>query len=536
MRQKKLLLLLLSVSVLVACAAVYFLFFKATVSVLPETPASQAALTRCNSLSGLSISDYDLEVISVAYIDAVEKIPSSIRSTHIVKSEKFNPYCRFEGKYEQRIGADGKPYAIGFAVSFPDEWNGRFLFQGGGGLNGAVLEPLGAAASGDTPALFKGFAVVSTDSGHKGEIFDSRFFADQQALTNFFDQAIAKTTVLGKKLVSDYYNSEAKYSYFVGCSTGGREAMTMSQRYPDYFDGIIAGAPARTTNLSEVATLWSAYTLQGVAGDDSIPFSKDEQALIVNGVLNQCDAKDGLADNLIFDVKNCDFDPKVLQCSDLKTKKDGGVCLSTEKVSALKKAFSGPLDARGKRVYPGFYFDTGISATSDKGIPGLLQAELGPLMRTKEETFVVENELIKAYSSPLKPGNATLENLSSFSEKGGKLMFFHGISDPWFSAKDTENYFLKMQQANGGYKAVNNWSQLYFVPGMGHCHGGEYALDSFDMLSALVNWRENASVPKSVTSTGVSMPGISRPLCPYPEISTYDGKGSQNSESSFSCK
>ena len=146
-------------------------------------------------------------------------------------------------------GADG----IRFALALPDRWSGRFLFQGGGGLNGSVNPPLGAAAAGATPALARGFAVVSTDSGHRGAGFDRGFFADQDATLNFLFAANPKVAQVAKRLIDVYYRKPADHSYFVGCSTGGREAMMMSQRYPTTFDGIVAGAPAMRTGRSKEA-------------------------------------------------------------------------------------------------------------------------------------------------------------------------------------------------------------------------------------------------------------------------------------------
>ncbi|MES1263778.1 MAG: DUF6351 family protein, partial [Peristeroidobacter soli] len=145
--------------------------------------------------------------------------------------------CRVDGVIDERTGRDGKPYAIGFAVALPSHWNGRFLFQGGGGLNGSVQPPLGGAYAGDNSALARGFAVASTDSGHQATGFDAAFFRDQQASLNFLYQAVAEVTVVAKSMIARHYGKPQQHAYFVGCSTGGREAMMMSQRFPNYFDG-----------------------------------------------------------------------------------------------------------------------------------------------------------------------------------------------------------------------------------------------------------------------------------------------------------
>src|SRR3954451_10603918 len=153
-------------------------------------------------------------------------------------------HCRVDGVIDQRTGRDGKPYGIGFAVTLPAKWNGRFLFQGGGGLNGSVQPPLGGAFAGEQSALLRGFAVASTDSGHQSTGFDGSFFRDQQATLNFLYQGVAEVTVVAKAIIERHYGKPQEHTYFVGCSTGGREAMMMSQRFPNYFDGIVAASPA----------------------------------------------------------------------------------------------------------------------------------------------------------------------------------------------------------------------------------------------------------------------------------------------------
>jgi len=153
-------------------------------------------------------------------------------------------HCRFDAVIDRRTGADGKSYGIGFAIAMPDDWNTRLLMQGGGGLNGRVAPPVGAVAAGDVPALARGFAVVTTDTGHEGAVFDASFMQDQQAALDFAYVAVGRVALAAKDVVARYYGIPAAKSYFAGCSTGGREGMLMTQRYPGYFDGVIAGAPA----------------------------------------------------------------------------------------------------------------------------------------------------------------------------------------------------------------------------------------------------------------------------------------------------
>src|SRR6185436_1035571 len=216
-------------------------------------------------------------------------------------------HCRVSGVLDPRSGRAGQAYGIGFAIALPAKWNGRFLFQGGGGLNGSVAPPLGAQFAGEHSALERGFAVATTDSGHRGAVFDASFFGDQQAAVDFLFQGVARTTVVAKAIVARYYGKPSAHAYFVGCSTGGREAMIMSQRFPDYFDGIVAAAPAMRTSFSNLGLRHAATALNAIApvGADGKPqtraaLSDPNRSLLIDGILEACDALDGNRDGLIF--------------------------------------------------------------------------------------------------------------------------------------------------------------------------------------------------------------------------------------------
>jgi len=437
-------------------------------------------------------------------------------------------FCHVEGVIDQRTGADGKPYGIGFALALPDQWNGRFLFQGGGGLNGSVALPLGSQAAGETPALARGFAVVTTDSGHKSSVFDGSFFRDQQASLDFYYEAIGQVARLAKEMIASYYGRAAQHSYFDGCSTGGREAMIMSQRYPEYFDGIVSGDPAIRTGHSNLALGFMTAMFQP---DPKKFFSDSDRKLIVNSVLQACDAKDGLKDGMIFNSRACEFDPSTLVCPGSKSDS----CLTRAKADALKKAFAGPKSASGDAIYPGVPYDAGIA---DKGgIPGLLSGPVIPVATGADFThFDADREAARVEAdATARLGDSTWTNLTSFSGHGGKLLFYHGLSDPWFSPLETLRYYDKMAKDTGG-SPVASWSRIYLVPGMGHCQGGSATLDRFDMLSAVVDWVEKGVAPDRVVATGPAFPGRSRPLCPYPQHAQYSGQGDPNDAGNFICQ
>ncbi len=447
-------------------------------------------------------------------------------------------FCHVEGVINQRTGVDGKPYGIGFALALPDQWNGRFLFQGGGGLNGSVQLPLGNQAAGNTPGLARGFAVVTTDTGHKGSGFDGSFFRDQEATLDFYYVAIGRVAPLAKQMIASYYGRPAQHSYFDGCSTGGREAMIMSQRYPDYFDGIISGDPAIRTGFSNLALgFMTAMFDRAAPKDDSgkpdpkKTFPESDRKLIVNSILQVCDAKDGLKDGMIFNQRACNFDPDALLCAGPKN----DTCLSQAQVDTLKIAFAGPKWSYGDQIYPGFPFDAGIA---DPGfIPGLLGGPVIPVATGADFLhFDTDREAARVEANKTAQlGDSTWTNLTTFAGHGGKLIFYHGLSDPWFSPLETLRYYEQMAK-DTGTGSVDSWSRIYFVPGMGHCQGGSAALDRFDMLTAVVDWVEKGVAPDRVIATGPAFPGRSRPLCPYPQHAEYTGHGDPNDASNFVCQ
>src|SRR5580658_6275449 len=312
-----------------------------SVLMLPlATVAMAQSSMKCSDLTKLQIPGVNLTITKAETIPASASAPS---------------HCQADGIVDKRTGVGGKPYGISFAIALPDNWNNRFLFQGGGGYNGSVRPPVGGAAAGDQSGLARGFAVVSTDTGHTGATFDRSYDQDQQASLDFAQIAVGRVTEIAKQIVAQYYGKPAQYSYFAGCSTGGREAMLMTQRYPNYFDGVISGDPAMRTGFSQIGNNWAAVAYNQIAPKDDAGkpqpnkvFSEADKKLIVDGVLKACDANDGLKDGMVFNTRGCKFDPAVLTCTGAKTES----CLSSPQVDALKKAFAGPRNSKGDLVYP----------------------------------------------------------------------------------------------------------------------------------------------------------------------------------------
>jgi feruloyl esterase len=501
-----------------------------------------AAVTRaesstfCANLANLKIEG--VEIAKAAPIPAGTTVPPMYPGAP--SSGPLPAHCRVDGVINRRKGADGEEFGIRFAVALPEKeaWNGDFMMQGGGGGNGVVAYPMGASYTGEKSALLRGFAVASTDTGHKAKMgpFDFSFMRDQQAYLDFAYLANAEVAGVAKKIIAQYYAKPAAYSYFVGCSTGGREGMILSQRFPTVFNGIVSGDPAMRTGLSNLAIgKWIPVAYNQAAPKDASGkpliekfLSEGDRKLFMDALMNRCDARDGVADGMISDPLGCDFDPAVLACKNGQS----DACIAPEKIAAIKKAFAGPKNLYGTQVYPGFLYDTGIAQTGP--VPGLLalgaQGLFGPYPAATE--IDVDKEAQHASDPLVEPGST---NLSTFSASGGKILFFHGDSDPWFSPLDTLEYYKSLAARNGGSDKVAEWSRMFLVPGMCHCGGGP-ALDQFDMLSAVVNWVEKGIAPDSVIATGKAFPGRSRPLCAYPKHAQYAGQGDPNDAHSFTCQ
>lgn len=502
-------------------------------AVSASTPAAHAQ-TSCAELSSLKLDG--VEITSASDVPAGSTVPASYpRYTGTLPA-----HCRVEGVMHPRTGVGGQQYGIGFALALPpaQSWNGDFMMQGGGGGNGVINYPVGASYAGKKPALDRGFAVASTDTGHKAKtgVFDFSFMRDQQAYLDFAFLANAEVAGVAKQIIARYYATPAGHSYFVGCSTGGREGMILSQRYPTVFNGIVSGDPAMRTGLSNLAIAkWIPVAYNQAAPKDASGrpevdkfLTDSDRKLFMDALMKKCDAKDGVADGMIFDPLGCDFDPAELNCRPGQT--EG--CLPAEKTAAIKKAFAGPKNAYGTQVYPGFLYDSGIAASGP--IPGLINPRtrglFGPY--TTATAIDVDKEALHASDPIVEPAST---NLSTFSGNGGKLIFFHGDSDPWFSPLDTLGYYKSLAAGNGGEGEVAEWSRFFFVPGMSHCGGGP-SLDHFDMLSAVVNWVEKGVAPDSVIATGPAFPGRSRPLCAYPKHAQYTGHGDSEDARNFTCQ
>lgn len=485
-------------------------------------------------------------------------------------------HCLVRGRINERTGIDGKPYAIGYELRLPAAWNGKFFFQGGGGVDGVLRPALGLIGSGvPLPnALSNGYAVASTDSGHleeAGPLGPYLFGLDPIARQDKGYSSVPPVAEAGKAAVARLYGQPARRSYFIGCSNGGRQAMMATQRYPELFDGVIAGAPAYRVPLAAIDAMGHNQTFLSVAPrngegkpDMGSAFSDSELKLVAEAILESCDAADGARDGMVQNVMACAFDPAKLVCASGQN----AACLADDKAKALDRVFKGTRNSKGEPIYARWPYDPGLAA------PGWRAWKLGtPNVsppNARNMTLIPGSIAYDFMSPPEKPGDlatwvqafdfdrdppkvmktadgfeagmefeaALSPDIDAFRKKGGKLLFFHGVADPIFSALDTIDYVDQLKRRYG--TETEEFARLFLVPGMNHCSGGP-ATDQFDAVTALDDWVEKGAAPdmllaKARQSPDVPWPGRTRPLCAHPKVASYKGSGSIEDAANFECR
>lgn len=454
-------------------------------------------------------------------------------------------HCLVTGAIDKRIGVGGKPYAIRFEMRMPLMWNGRFLFQGGGGINGVVSPALGNTKG--PSALARGFAVVTQDAGHQTR--DASFGEDPQARLDMIERSYLRVTTQAKRLVATFYGRAVGRSYFMGCSEGGREALLASQRMPLEYDGVVAGDPGLLLGVSfdDVAGRMALARIapKGVDGrpDLSRAFSVAQLGLLNRVVEEDCDGLDGLKDGMIDNAAACRPRLDRLGCAPGQA---GDACLTAPQIAALRAIFGGGLPSGHNVTTKGYYFNNqldqmqwrdklagygGLPTPPVSSVQGLFVTPYQPDFDEFTVDFAKDGARFDAVGS-LNRTDAVA--YSSFAAHGSKLLIYTGLADPAFSAKTLVRWYQHVKTANGG-EAATSFARLFLVPGMLHCRGGS-ALDDFDPLAAVVDWVETGRAPERLTAKGAAFPGRSRPICAWPAQSRYRGTGSIEDAANFACR
>ena len=431
-----------------------------------------------------------------------------------------------------------------------EKWNGKFLGVGNGGFGGAV--PIGDMRG----AVAKGYATAGDDLGHQLTslvVEGTWVIGHPEKLKDFAYRADHVTAEFAKTLIAAYYGHAQQLSYFRGCSNGGHEALMEAQKYPADYDGIVAGAPANSFTRISAGFLWNELALNETP-QSQIPQSK--LTAIQNAALAQCDALDGVKDGIINDPASCHFDPAVLLCKNA----DGPECLTQPQLTALRKIYSGPIDAKtGKKIYPGFPAgDEALAHNWDLWIigPQSYQAQFanqvfGSFLLNDPHwdfrTFNLAGDSMRADQEIGPLLNSSDPDLSAFAARGGKLILFQGWADAAITPFGTIQYYRDIQRKMGD-KGAQQFVRLFMAPGMMHCSGGP-GPNNFDAVAAVDQWRQNKEAPESLLAakyadsaaaalTGAPQgePLVTRPLCAYPRVAHWTGKGSSDKAENYVCR
>jgi feruloyl esterase len=410
-----------------------------------------------------------------------------------------------------------------------EDWNGKFLAVGNGGWAGSVQT--NAIASG----LREGYAAASNDTGHTGP---SASFAPghPEKLIDFGYRAMHEMAVQSKTLIGAFYDRGPELSYYQGCSTGGRQGMMAAQRYPEDFDGIIAGAPVY--NVLHLNTSQVALQVDMLRNPETL-VQPEKIALFADAVVQACDARDGVEDGIISEPRICSFDPAVLTC----TGGDSSACLTPAQAENARSAYMPVTTRTGDLVYPGRSpgFESGWRIpTPDRPLNALFADTPRYIAHGDDPDWdVMSFDLARDLALALGNGGfieAGDPDLSAFRDRGGKLLLYHGWADPGPAPENTINYYEAVTETLGGDQ--DDWMRLFLMPGVGHCGGG-VGPSQADFLGALETWRESGAAPDRIIATrsagGGGAAEMSRPLCPFPQVARYTGTGSTNDAASFTC-
>jgi len=477
----------------------------------------------CESLTGLKFND---ATVTLAQTVAAGAMPAPAGGRG-----GGNPFADLPAFC--RVAATLKPTAdsdIKIEVWMPAAgWNGKFQAVGNGGWNGNIDQAAIATA------MRRGYAAASTDTGHEGG--GGAWMQNKEKLVDYGHRAVHEMTVKAKAIVNAFYDSAPKFSYFNGCSAGGRQGLKAALQYPDDFDGIVAGAPALNATGRAAFAVSVAQNLRKEQGS-YIPASK--YPAINTAVLQACDGLDGVKDGVIENPRACKFDAKVLACSAAESDS----CLTPPQIEAAQKMYQPLKNPRtGKEIFPGLSYGSELGwGTFGGQQPFPIGTQMYQFMVFKDPAWDYKTLNFDAHMAQvdaIENGaiNALEPNLKPFVASKGKMILYHGWADPQIPAESSVGYYTRAMDATGGANKTKENVRLYMVPGMNHCGGG-VGTATFDMVAALEQWVENNKAPDSIPASKVTQGKTerTRPLCAYPQVATYKGAGSTDDAANFSCK
>jgi feruloyl esterase len=489
----------------------------------------------CESLASLPVRG--ISITSVVSVPAgAFKLPGPASAATV----QVPAFCRVAATVNKEVRME---------LWMPRQWNRKLLAVGNGGLAGSIsYTPM-------VKPLQQGYATTSTDTGHQGDTTTDGEWAlgNYERIVNFADRGTHLMAEAGKVILQTFYGAQPTHSYFSGCSQGGHEAMIEAQRYPADFDGIIAGDPANNWTHHYIGGhLWMALAMDG---DGYIPANKVQ--ILADAVNEQCDALDGIRDGVLNDPRRCRFKPETLLCKGSDTSQ----CLTEAQVAAVRKIWTGLRTAEGQVVYPG------LVPGGEAGSGGWASYITGNAPGKGRHTSLVlpffrfmvfddpnwdyrsfkfdaadgfDNDIDYTDSKLAALFNAVNPDLNAFKARGGKLIHYHGWSDPDITPLNSINYYESVMKAQGGdvhgLRNTVEFYRLFMVPGMWHCQGGPGAAN-FDMIESLDKWADKGVAPDKVIASHATNGVVdrTRPLCPYPQEAQWKGSGSTDDAANFVC-
>jgi feruloyl esterase len=497
---------------------------------LLSTPDAQAAT--CESLLALRASNTTMTLAQPVSAGAFTPPATGAQAPAQPAAFRQLPaFCRVAATLKPSSDSD-----IRIEVWMPlANWNGRFQGVGNGGLAGSITYTSGRGGieRGMAEALARGYATASTDTGHVGGTA-APFLGHPEKLIDFGYRAVHEMTVAAKAIVNAFYGAPPRFSYWNGCSTGGRQGLMEAQRFPADYDGIVAGAPA---NPSTRLSAWNVHVGK-LAADPMHAIPASKYPMIHQAVLNACDASDGLQDGQISDPSSCRFDFRALAC----TSGDSSSCLTPGQVETARTVTAPAVHSKtGEMIFPGLALGTELGWASKIGgaEPNPLGTESFKYIVYRDpnwdwRTFDLESAVALADRLDQGTLNVTAD-LRTFRQRGGKLLLYHGWRDQNFSAETSVGYHRRVRETLGA-AGSDEWMRLFLAPGMGHCGGGE-GPNAFDPVTALEQWVEHGSAPGQIMATRRTDGKVvrTRPLCPYPQVARYRGTGSIDDAANFTC-
>jgi feruloyl esterase len=478
----------------------------------PAQPAGSQAMA-CEELASLHVTN------------------ASITLVRLYPAGAFTSGRTFQVPAFCRVAVTARPTAdsdIKVEVWLPEAWNGKLLGIDNGGFSGAINY------AGLAGAVGRGYAAVSTDTGHSGDQLDFGI-GHPEKIIDWAHRAVHEMTVVAKAVVEKGRGRAPVHSYFTGCSTGGQQGLSEAQRYPADYDGIVAGNPGNNRINLIHGFLWSWLATHDADGKATLPTAK--LPALAKAAIAACDKNDGVEDGVIGDPRTCRFDPAALSCTGAETDS----CLTSEQIEAARRVYGGARTRAGRQLYAGW------APGSESGWGQYITNPTSPVRVGLFRDWVFKNPSwdprsfdwekdVAIVDAAYPVLNATSTDYTAFKARGGKLIMYTGLADPVVSPFDTIDYYDSVVKANGGLESTQTFYRFFPVPGMAHCGGGT-GTSTFDSLAALEAWVERGIVPESIPASRVVAGRVdrTRPLCAYPAAAHYRGTGAIDDAANFTC-